>query len=91
MFDLRAQLAVLHPIKINNFELRQVSSIAYLGVIIDCQLNWHNHINAVRDQVVKGLGMLKAVCHFYVCNFLPESCLLSMYNAYILPHLMYCI
>jgi hypothetical protein len=86
MLNLLAQLPVLHPIKFNNFVFEQVSSVTYLGVIIDSQLNWHSHINAVRDKIVKGLGMLKAVCHF-----LPKSCLLSMYNAYILPYLMYCV
>ncbi len=47
MFDLRAQLPVLQPIKFNNFEFQQKSSLTYLDVIIDCQLNWHSHINAV--------------------------------------------
>jgi hypothetical protein len=86
MFDLHALLPVLHSIKFNNFEFQQVSSLTYFDVIVDCQLNWHSHVNAVRDKVVKSLRMLKAVCHF-----LPKSCLVSIYNAYILPNLMYCI
>lgn len=52
MFNLRAQLAVLHPLKFNNFVFQQVSSLTYLGTIINSQLNCHSHFNAIRDKVV---------------------------------------
>jgi hypothetical protein len=35
MFNLRVEFAVLQPIKFNNFVFQQVSSLAYLGIIIN--------------------------------------------------------
>lgn len=70
----------------DDFSISRVNSLCYLGVILDQNLSWRNHINAVRDKVARGAAMLK-ILH----NFLPRGCLISIYNAYILPYLSYCI
>ena len=60
--------------------------LCYLGITIDQYLSWFEHINAVRDKLTKGVGMLHVI-H----NCLPSECLLSVYNAFVMPYLIYCI
>jgi hypothetical protein len=76
-------------VAILNFDGMSVSrytSVTYLGVILDDILHWNLHINAVSDKVSKGIGILK------MCSkFMPIECLISVYNAFILPYLSYCL
>ena len=60
--------------------------VFYLGIIIDQYLSWFEHINTVRDKLAKDVGMLHVI-H----NYLPSECLLSVYNAFAMPYLTYCI
>ena len=70
----------------DNYCIERVEFVTYLGIIIDQHLNYYNHINVIRDKVAKGIGMLK-MCHY----FLPKFYVLSIYNAFVLPHLNYCV
>ena len=38
---------------------RETKSIRYLGVIIDSQLNWIDHITYVKNKVAKGIGIIR--------------------------------
>ena len=66
--------------------VQQSVSVIYLGIIFDEQLNFKLHINAVRDKIAKGIGMI-SMCSY----FIPRNCLISVYNSFVLPYLMYCI
>ena len=60
--------------------------VCYLGIIIYQYLSWFEHINAVKNKLAKGVGMLHVI-H----NYVPSECLLSVCNAFVMPYLTYCI
>ena len=59
--------------------------IRYLGVIVDSQLKWKEHIQHVRQKCFMGLSKLQRISHF-----LPIPTRVKIYNALELPHLDYC-
>ena len=56
----------------------------FLGTIIDSKLNWKAHICDVSKKISKANGAINAVK-----PFLPKYALLTLYNAFVLPHLNY--
>lgn len=66
-----------------NSQIQQVSSLRFLGVIIDNKLNWASHINYVCNKVSRNIGIM------YKLNSMPRSVLKLIYNTIILPHLYY--
>ena len=61
----------------------KVNVVYYLGLVIDCELTWKEHVQCVNDKIVKGLAIIK------MCSFMPLSCLLQLYYAFIYPYLYY--
>ncbi len=70
----------------NSYTVTHSDFVCYLGIIIYQYLSWFEHINAVRDKLAKGVGMLHVIYYY-----LPSECLLSVYNAFVMPYLTYCI
>ena len=56
----------------------------FLGTIIDSKLNWKAHICDVSKKIARANGVINAVK-----QFLPKSALITLYNAFVLPHLNY--
>lgn len=52
--NLRLRLPVLST---NNYNCQMSPSIKFLGVIIDGNLSWKDHINIVENKVSKNLGL----------------------------------
>ena len=75
-----------HDIKIHiNNELLEPKDYAkYLGLSIDSKLTWRNHIDNVNNKLVKGVGILSKL-RYYV----NEKTLITLYNAFIQPHINY--
>ena len=67
-----------------NEPLTNVEETKYLGVIIDKNLSWKSHIQMVNTKISKGIGILSKVRHF-----VPQSTLLNIYNAFVLPNILY--
>ena len=68
----------------DSYFVKRITFIKYLGLLIDDKLFWHAHTDFVTNNVSNGLGILK-IC----CKFLPQSCLISIYNAYIQSYLLF--
>ena len=66
--------------------LNKVTSIKYLGVIIDHKLNWIEHISYVKNKISNVIGIL-----YKARQFLEKRDLLNLYYSYIYPYLIYCI
>ena len=64
--------------------LNRVSSTKSLGVIIDENLTWKNHIDAISKTISRNTGMLTKLKHF-----VPENILYSLYCTLILPYINY--
>ena len=72
-------------IKVNGEALRKCDNVKFLGVIVDCQLSWKDHMEAVRRKCLGGLAQLHKVK-----DALPTRLRKLLYQSLILPHLDYC-
>ena len=43
---------------INDREIKRITSIKYLGVLIDEHLTWKEHITVIENKISKNLGLL---------------------------------
>ena len=77
--------AVTSKIKFDNKPILQVSTTKFLGVHINEHLSWVNHINQVENKISKTCGILAKLKYY-----LPQTVLLKIYNALLLPYLQYC-
>ena len=62
-----------------------VEVVKFLGVIIDCKLNWKSHVSYIAQKISRSLGVINRVK-----RSLPKHVLLMLYNSMIYPHLTYC-
>ena len=72
-------------IKVNGEVLRKCDNVKFLGVIVDHQLSWRDHVEAVRRKCLGGLAQLHKVK-----DALPTRLRKLLYQSLILPHLDYC-
>ena len=70
---------------LNNNKLTQVKSTKFLGVLIDENLSWNQHVELVVSKISKGAGLI-----FKLKQSLPRYALITLYNSLILPYLNYC-
>jgi hypothetical protein len=76
----------LIPLKINNQFIEEVHQTKFLGVIIDDQLTWSQHITHVKNKVAKGIGIITKVK-----NFVNGTTLKTLYYSFVYPYINYCI
>ena len=71
-------------IELNDLTIKRETSIKFLGVIIDENLNWKEHVNYIALKISKSIGVFNILKHI-----LPLKILTNLYNCMILSHLMY--
>ena len=71
-------------VKLDGVSLNRVSSTKFLGVIIDENLKWKNHIDAISKTLSRNIGILTKFKYF-----VPENILYSLYCTLILPYINY--
>ena len=67
-----------------NVALECKESVRYLGVIIDNNLSWENHIDHVAIKISRTIGLICKLRHF-----LPRHILLTIYRSLVTPYLTY--
>ena len=72
-------------LSIRGKELDIVQKTKYLGVQIDCSLDWKEQIKAVSAKVSRAIGFLK-----HAKKFLPRVTLENLYTGIVEPHFRYC-
>ncbi|KAJ8017557.1 hypothetical protein HOLleu_44948 [Holothuria leucospilota] len=72
-------------IEINNTRIECVDKVKCLGVMIDKDLLFHEHVSSVSSNCLKKIGLLKKSS-----SLLDSHHLSMLYNAFILPHLNFC-
>ena len=72
-------------IKIDDKNIDQVTSTKFLGVIINENLTWSDHINVLLNKTNKSLGVIRKLS-----RTLPDDVLFTLYNTLIKPYLEYC-
>ena len=45
-------------LKINNFEIKRTSSIKFLGIDVDGNISWNDHIHILGNKLSKNIGLL---------------------------------
>ena len=72
-------------LKIRDNELEVVKKAKYLGLQIDCSLDWEEQIKTVSAKVSRAVGFLK-----HAKSFLPKETLQTLYAGIVEPHFRYC-
>ena len=70
---------------LNNASIEFLRSIKILGVTLDKDLSYKEHIS---DQLKKAYAKASALRR--IRRFLPHDAMIKLYKAFILPHLEYC-
>ena len=71
-------------LKLNGKRLYPISSMKYLGINIDENLNWKQHVSDIAIKLNKANGILSKLRHF-----IDRKTLKSIYHAIFEPHLNY--
>ena len=72
------------PLKLADQYLEQSYSVKYLGLIIDCFLSWHEHIDHISSKISKSVNIIaKLKPH------VTSQSLISIYYAIVYPYLTY--
>ena len=71
-------------LRCNNNMLAPTNSHKPLGMILDCKLNFKNHLSEKISKANKGIGIIRRL---YKC--LPRTSLVNIYRAFVRPHLDY--
>ena len=69
----------------DNENICQTKLSKFLGVYIDCKLNWQIHINYVSGKFARGIGILVKSRKIF-----NDECLKKLYHAFVYPYLNYC-
>ena len=75
-----------HKVYMNNREISEVKFTKFLGVLINNQLNWKNHLDHICTKVSKNIGIILKARRVF-----DKHTLLSLYYSLIYPYLTYCI
>ena len=68
----------------NGIPTKNVKEFNFLALIIDSNLNWKAHQNAIGAKIVRITGLLRKLKYIF-----PKHILHSIYNSLIMPHLNY--
>ena len=69
---------------INGNPIEQVTNFNFLGITIDQNITWSDHITKISIKVARVIGILSKLKHIF-----PRNILRIIYNSLIHPHLIY--
>lgn len=72
-------------VTVRGSRIKRDNSVKYLGVKVDENLKWDNHINETSKKISRNIGIMGRVK-----SFLSSRELLLLYNSLVLPHINYC-
>ena len=73
-------------LKIDNTLIECVNEFNFLGLVLDKNVNWNNHIQKTASKISQITGIMNRLKHF-----LPPNVLQIIYNSLVLPRLNYCL
>ena len=79
------KIDIVPKINIDKNQIDQIHSTKFLGVLINENLTWSDHIAAVLNKTNKNVGIIRKLN-----KTLPSDILLTLYNTLIAPYLDYC-
>ena len=84
IFSRKSKKKVHPPLLFNNASVTQIFSQKHLGIILDNQLKFGDHLKIVSGKINKIIGLLRKLQFF-----LARAALMTIYKAFIRPHLDY--
>ena len=69
---------------INDKSIKHVRSVKYLGIMLDCHLNWKDHIASICKKLSRGTGVLCKARHYVTTKIL-----IQLYYSIIYPFLIF--
>ena len=75
-----------YDIKLEGLCIQRITSTKFLGVIIDQNLKWTDHIGQIQSKIAKGMGILARARRVFA-----SSTLLTLFYSFIFHYLTYCI
>ena len=72
--------------KIGGEVIKRVEGARFLGVWVDHELKWTDHINKVKTKISQLLGIVGRAS-----SILGGNSIRTLYNGIVLPHLQYCL
>ena len=82
----KVKVSLVEKIVINNVKIAQVEKTKFLGVMIDHNLTFINHMKYTHGKMAKAIGIL-----FRGKKYFSEITMKTLYNVFVYPYLMYCI
>ena len=82
----KTKIQLRETIVINNIKISQIEKTKFLGVMIDNNLTFINHVLYTKGKMAKAIGIL-----YRGKKFFSESTMKTLYNVFVYPYLMYCI
>ena len=67
--------------KIDHITIERVSQFSFLGIMIDENITWKNHVNMITNKLSKIIGILHRLKFIY-----PKHILLTIYNCLFILH-----
>ena len=71
----------LPNLTINNHKIKREESIKFLGVLLDKNVTWKEHLKYIESKCAKNIGLLYKAKHH-----LNKKCLLALYHSYVNTH-----
>ena len=78
------QIKIFNPMSNTQTILEIKDFVKYLGIMIDSDLSWKNHIDFICHKISKSIGIIAKLRHY-----IPRHLLLSIYHTLITPYLTY--
>ena len=85
LHNRQKKIPIGSKILINNVTIEKVFFTKFLGVIINENLTWSNHISAIIAKISKNVGIIRRVG-----RVLPSEVVYSLYHTLISSYLDYC-
>ena len=76
----------IETIKVNSNVVRRVYDTKFLGVILDSNLSWDNHIIYIKKKISKSIGIINKAR-----KLLTKETLVTLYYSFIYPYLYYAV
>ena len=78
---------VIHDldVRVNGIQIGRKTAVKYLGIKVDENLKWQNHINSVAAVISRNIGVMGRARYYISSRYL-----LLLYNILVLPYLNYC-
>ena len=79
-------LTISQKLYINGMEIQRVETSKYLGIFIDENLTWHEHIQYIISKLLKFCSIF-----YKLRSIIPHQILKTLYFSLVHPHLTYCV